>query len=60
MRTDGAYASSNDPRLLFGLGDSPEFSKVRAYWVSGRVEEWTGLAPDKYATLREGSGKPAI
>jgi hypothetical protein len=59
VRTDGAYASSNDPRLLFGLGDSPEFSKVRAYWVSGRVEEWTGLAPDKYATLREGSGKPA-
>ena len=56
MSTHGAYASSNDPRVLFGLGDSPEVSKVRAYWLSGRVEEWTGLAADKYTTLREGSG----
>ena len=56
VHTDGAYASSNDPRVLFGLGDSPEVSKVRAYWLSGRVEEWTGLAADKYTTLREGSG----
>ena len=57
VRTDGTYASSNDPRVLFGLGDSPEVSKVRAYWVSGHVEEWTGLAVDKYTVLREGSGK---
>ena len=58
VHTDGTFASSNDPRLLFGLDDSPEVSKVRAYWVSGRVEEWTGLAVDKYTVLREGSGKP--
>ncbi len=58
VRADGTFASSNDPRVLFGLGDSPEFSKIRAYWISGRVEEWTGLAADKYTTLREGTGKP--
>jgi hypothetical protein len=58
VRTDGTFGSSNDPRVLFGLGDLPEVSKVRAYWVSGRVEEWTGLAVDKYTVLREGSGKP--
>lgn len=58
VHTDGTYASSNDPRLLFGLGDSAEVSKVRAHWVSGRIEEWSGLTPDRYTTLREGSGKP--
>jgi len=57
VHTDGSYASSNDPRVLFGLGDSPQISKVRAYWVSGRKEEWTGLPVDRYTTLREGSGR---
>ncbi len=58
VHTDGTYASSGDPRVLFGLGDSADVSKVRAYWTSGRVEEWTSLAVDKYTTLREGSGRP--
>jgi len=58
-RAEGSYGSSNDPRVLFGLGDSPEVTKVRAYWVSGRIEEWTGLRVNQYTTLREGSGKPA-
>jgi hypothetical protein len=56
VRTDGSYASANDPRILFGLGDSPEISKIRAFWVSGRAEEWTGVPVDRYTTLREGSG----
>jgi hypothetical protein len=57
VRTDGSYASSNDPRILFGLGDSPELTKIRAYWVSGRREEWMGIPADRYTTLREGSGR---
>jgi hypothetical protein len=62
VHTDGSYASASDPRVLVGLGDSSQVTKVRAEWVSGRVEEWTGLCVDKYVTLREGSGtliKPA-
>jgi hypothetical protein len=57
-RADGSYACANDPRILFGLGDSPEVSKLRVYWVSGRVEEWTSVPVNKYTTLREGSGTP--
>jgi enediyne biosynthesis protein E4 len=57
VRSDGSYASANDPRVLFGLGDSSRVTKVRAYWVDGRVEEWTGIPVDRYTTLREGSGK---
>jgi len=57
VRTDGSYASSNDPRVLAGLGDSPRVDKVQAFWPSGRVEEWTGIPIDRYTTLREGTGK---
>lgn len=56
VHSDGSYCSSSDPRVLFGLGDASEIIKVQAYWVSGRVEEWTGLPLGKYTTLREGSG----
>ena len=56
VHTDGSYCSSSDPRVLFGLGGSSEIIKVQAHWVSGRVEEWTGLPLGKYTTLREGSG----
>jgi len=41
------------------LGDAPEVTKVRAYWVSGRVEEWSNLPLRQYTTLREGSGTVA-
>ncbi len=58
VHSDGTYCSSSDPRVLFGLGDAPEITKVQAHWVSGRVEEWTGLPLGKYTTLREGSGTP--
>jgi hypothetical protein len=56
VHSDGSYCSSSDPRVLFGLGDAAEITKVQAHWVSGRVEEWTGLPLGKYTTLREGSG----
>jgi hypothetical protein len=56
VHTDGSYCSSSDPRIVFGLGDAPEITKVQAHWISGRVEEWTDLPLGKYTTLREGSG----
>jgi hypothetical protein len=57
VRTDGSYCSAHDPRVSFGLGDSSEVSTIRAHWVSGRIEEWRGLAIDRYTTLREGTGR---
>ena len=56
VRTDGSYASSNDPRILVGLGDAREVTRVRAHWPSGLVEEWTGIETGRYVTLSEGSG----
>ena len=55
-RSDGSYASANDPRVLVGLDGSAEAPSVRVIWPSGRVEEWKDVPIDRYTTLREGSG----
>ena len=54
-RADGSYASANDPRVLVGLGDSAEAPRVRVVWPTGETEEWSGVAIDRYTTLRQGS-----
>jgi hypothetical protein len=56
-RSDGSYASANDPRVLVGLGESTAAPTVRVRWPDGRVEEWAGVPIDRWTTLREGSGK---
>jgi enediyne biosynthesis protein E4 len=55
-RADGSYASSNDPRVLVGLGDTAAVTKVRVEWPGGHVEEWTDMPVDRYTTLEEGKG----
>ncbi len=56
-RADGSYASANDPRVLVGMGDSAKLGRVRVYWTSGHVEEWSELEAGSYTTLREGQGQ---
>jgi hypothetical protein len=55
--SDGSYASANDPRVLVGLGPSQTAPGVRVHWPSGRTEEWSSLAIDRYTTLKEGTGQ---
>ena len=57
VRSDGSYASANDPRVLVGLGQSTSVSRVRVIWPSGKTEEWSSIAVDRYTTLTEGGGK---
>ena len=56
-RSDGSYASANDPRVLVGLGDSSQPPTVRVMWPDGRTETWTGVPVDRYTTLTQGSGQ---
>lgn len=55
VRTDGGYLSSQDPRVLAGLGSADRVDVVRVHWPSGNVEEWKNPPVDRYVTLREGA-----
>ncbi len=56
-RSDGSYASANDPRVLVGLGESAAAPDVQVRWPSGRREAWEDVAVDRYTTLIEGQGR---
>ncbi len=56
-RSDGSYASANDPRVLVGLGGSPAAPRIRVLWPDGRREAWAEVAIDRYTTLTEGTGR---
>ena len=58
-RSDGSYASANDPRVLVGLGDSDARPTVRVHWPDGAVEEWRDVEVDRWMTLRAGEGAAA-
>jgi enediyne biosynthesis protein E4 len=53
---DGSYGSSNDPRVLFGLGEASAV-RVRVTWPGGGRELFGDLDPGRYHTLRAGSGR---
>jgi hypothetical protein len=58
VRADGSYASSNDPRVIFGLGSrEPGPVTLRIIWPDGSEERWSGLASGRYHTLRQGRGQ---
>ena len=56
-RSDGSYASANDPRVLFGLGDVAGAVGVRVIWPDGASEEWSGVTIDRWTTLERGTGR---
>lgn len=58
-RADGSYASANDPRVLFGLGEGgAAVRRLVVRWPSGRLEAFSGVEPGRYTTLHEGKGAP--
>jgi len=59
VRTDGGFASANDPRLLVGLGSDTAVDRVEVHWPDGSLEQWTGVAVDRYTTLSKGTGSKA-
>ena len=52
-RSDGSYASANDPRVLVGLDASTTVPRVRVRWPDGRTNEFAEVAIDRYTTLTE-------
>ncbi|HEY7498982.1 MAG TPA: CRTAC1 family protein [Vicinamibacterales bacterium] len=58
VRAGGSYYSQNDLRAHFGLGALTGIERLEVRWPNGREESWTGLAIDRYHSLKEGSGQP--
>jgi enediyne biosynthesis protein E4 len=52
----GSFASSNDPRVHFGLGDDKTVDSVEIHWPSGAVEKIRVPAVDRIYTVEEGKG----
>src|SRR6202041_3765470 len=52
----GSYASSNDFRVHFGLGDAVKVEGVEIHWPSGAVERLGLPAVDRYYPVEEGGG----
>ena len=48
---DGSYASSSDPRVLFGLGSSPGKLKAEVIWPDGWVQSLAPPALDRYVLV---------
>jgi hypothetical protein len=58
-RSDGSYASANDPRVLVGLGPDAGSPRVSVTWPDGTREDYPGVPIDRWSTLRQGGGQPA-
>jgi hypothetical protein len=58
VKAGGSYLSSNDPRIIFGLGQSGHSGKLTVEWNTGEppTERWDNLAIDQYHRLVQGSG----
>ena len=55
-RTDGSYASANDGRIVFGLGQQADDRSIEVHWPDGQRERFGPLAVDLYHTISKGSG----
>src|ERR1041385_2007725 len=51
--TAGSYLSSNDPRIVVGLGNAKAVRSVEVRWPSGRVQTIQAPAIDRYVRINE-------
>ncbi len=52
----GSFASTRDPRLHFGLGDTTSIDSIEVHWPSGTKEKFSANKVDQILTLTEGKG----
>jgi enediyne biosynthesis protein E4 len=49
----GSYLSSNDPRIIFGLGEATTVKTVEVRWPEGRTQRITNPPIDRHMTIKE-------
>ena len=55
VRSDGSYASANDPRVLAGLGRDATAPRLRVQWPDGTEEDFGEVPIDRWTTLKQGN-----
>ena len=58
VKGGGSFASTNDPRPLFGLGTDATVESVTVHWSWGGSQVFKNLKPDRYWKLVEGEDQP--
>jgi hypothetical protein len=53
----GSYASSPDPRLVFGVGPADRIDLLTVIWPDRSRMTWTGLILDRYHVMVQGEKK---
>lgn len=51
VRRAYSYLCSNDPRVVFGLGDARSVERVRVRWPDGRTREMQSVASGQYVRV---------
>lgn len=59
-RSGFSYLSDADGSIHFGLGPNPGPVEAEVRWPSGLKEVFRALTPDRFVTLTEGTGQPAV
>jgi len=57
VSTAGSYLSSNDSRIIAGLGAATGVRAVEVRWPSGRLQMLANLEVDRYITISEHDAK---
>jgi hypothetical protein len=57
VTTAGSYASSNDPRVHFGLGTDAVIKEIELKWPSGAVQVLHNVKADQILTVKEESAQ---
>ena len=53
VKAGGSYASANDPRLFFGVGNAPSVASVEIHWPSGVTQNLSDVDIEETLVLRE-------
>ena len=53
-----SYASTNDPRIHYGLGPVERVERLIVRWPFGKAEAYGPFEANRYYTIRQGTGRP--
>jgi len=60
VSAQSSYCGQNDLRVHFGLGNAAAIDSVKVEWLSGTIENYTGILPNQFITITEGQGTGII